>query len=368
MRVLIIGGGIGGLTCAIALRGRGFSVELIERDPGWSVYGVGIIQQSNVVRAMAALGVLEDYLGAAFPFDHVDIHGPDGRHLARVPSPKLTADYPANVGIGRPALHDVLGRRARAAGTHIRLGLTARRFEQGASGVLVEFSDGTSGRFDLVVGADGLHSTTRSMIFADAPQPEFTGQGVWRHNFPQPAEVAGLQVYEGAIGTGLVPLSKQVIYMYVVTAEPGNPRYGPAGLAAAMRGKLLGAPPLIAQLSRQIVRDSDVVYRPLESLFLTGDWHQGRIVLLGDAVHASTPHLGQGAGMAIEDSLVLAEELARSASPEQAFSAYRSRRFERCKYIVDRSRAIGDGQLGRIPRIDQAGATKEMFEMVSAPI
>ena len=367
-RILVIGGGIGGLTSAIALCNRGFEVELIERDPAWSVYGVGIIQQSNVIRAMAELGILQDYLDAAFPFDHVDIFAPDGTHLAAVPSPKLTAEYPANVGIGRRALHEVLGRRARAAGAHIRLGVTATDIEDSRQAVCVTFSDGTHGSYDLVVGADGLYSATRTLICPQAPTPEFTGQGVWRHNFARPADIVSLCAYEGPVGMGLVPLSKTLMYLYLVTPEPDNPRYAPSGLAVTMRSKLQHAPPFIAALAEQIKSADEVVYKPLEWLFLTGDWHRGRVVLLGDAVHATTPHLGQGAGMAIEDALVLAEELSRADAPEQAFTAYRQRRFERCKYIVEQSKAIGDGQLGKTAAVDQSRATRDMFQLVSAPI
>ena len=99
--ILIVGGGIGGLTSAIALRARGFTVDVVERDPNWSVYGVGIIQQANVIRAMSQLGLLGDYLKAGFGFDQVDIYAPNGQKLASVPSPKPSNDYPANVGIGR---------------------------------------------------------------------------------------------------------------------------------------------------------------------------------------------------------------------------------------------------------------------------
>jgi 2-polyprenyl-6-methoxyphenol hydroxylase-like FAD-dependent oxidoreductase len=99
-----------------------------------------------------------------------------------------------------------------------------------------------------------------------------------------------------------------------------------------------------------------------------GPWHKGRVALIGDAVHATTPHLGQGAGMAIEDSIVLAEEIARAPDPETAFQAYRARRFVRCAHIVRASRAICDGQLGRGPRVDQTKAVREMFEMTSQPI
>lgn len=366
--ILVIGGGIGGLTAAIALRQRGFRVEVIEKDPEWAVYGVGIIQASNVVRAMTDLGLIEDYLQAAFGFDHVDIHLPDGRHVARVPSQKLVEGRPANLGVSRRALHKVLGDSAMAAGASVRLGLTAETLADDGEGVDVVFSDGTRGRYDLVVGADGLYSSTREMIFPGAPAPEFTGQSVWRYNFPKPAEVDCLRAYEGPIGMGLVPLSDSLMYLYVTTPEPDNPRYPRQGLAAAMRSKLANAPPAIAELAARITEDDEVVYKPADCVFLDGAWHKGRVVLIGDAIHATTPHLGQGAAMAIEDAVVLADELAKGETPEAAFQAYRERRFERCEYISRVSRAICDGQLGKGPRVDQAKATGEMFALVSRPI
>ena len=136
-----------------------------------------------------------------------------------------------------------------------------------------------------------------------------------------------------------------------------------------MWSKLASVPaPQIQALASQITENEGVVYRPLETFFLSGSWHKGRIVLLGDAVHATTPHLGQGAGMAIEDAIVLAEELTRAPAPEQAFQAYRDRRGERCRYIVEASRAICDGQIGRGPPVDNHQATKSMFEVVAQPI
>lgn len=367
-RILIIGGGIGGLTAAIALRRKGFAVDVIERDPDWSVYGVGIIQQSNVIRAVAELGILDDYLDAGFGFDHVDVFLPDGRHVAKIPSPRLAEGYPANVGIGRRALHKVLGDRAIAAGAEVRLGIAADRLDDDGAGVTVAFSDGSDGRYDLVIGADGLYSTTRRMILPDAPTPAFTGQSVWRYNFERPDDVTSLCAYDGPIGVGLVPLSRTLMYMFVTTPEPGNPRLPHDRLAATMRARLADAPPRIAALAEQITDDDEVVYKPLEWLFLEGDWHKGRVVLIGDAVHATTPHLGQGAGMAIEDGLVLAEELAGADAPEAAFRAYRDRRFARCSYIVEASLALCEGQIGKRERGDQAKATKEMFAVTAEPI
>jgi 2-polyprenyl-6-methoxyphenol hydroxylase-like FAD-dependent oxidoreductase len=368
LNILIVGGGIGGLTSAIALRRAGFDVTIVEKDPDWSVYGVGIIQQANVIRAMADLGIIDDYLGAGFGFDQVEIYIPSGQRVATIPSPSLTPGYPANIGIGRRALHQVLGDRAIAAGAAIRLGVTVGALDDDGEGIDVAFSDGTRGRFDIVIGADGLYSQMRGHVAPEAAPPAFVGQGVWRYNFPRPADVTALCAYDGAIGVGLVPLSDSLMYMFVTTPEPENRRYPRAGLAAEMRAKLGGQPPRIAALAEQISDDDAVVYKPLEWIMLEGPWHRGRVGLIGDAVHATTPHLGQGAGMAIEDSIVLAEELAQHPDPEAAFAAFRARRIDRCRYIVEQSKAISFGQTGQGPRVDQGKVTHEMFQMTAQPI
>jgi 2-polyprenyl-6-methoxyphenol hydroxylase-like FAD-dependent oxidoreductase len=368
LNILVIGGGIGGLTSAIALRANGHRVTVIEKDPDWAVYGVGIIQQSNVIRAMSELGLLDDYLAAGVPFDNVTIHTPDGVKVAEVPSPRLVEGYPANVGIGRPALHKVLGDRTIGSGADVRLGVVANEIKDMNDHVRVSFSDGKAENFDIVIGADGVYSDARRTIMPDAVQPAFTGQSVWRYNFSRPADLTALHAYNGPIGIGLVPISDELMYMYVTTPEPNKPFYPTEGIAQVMRKKLVNAPPQIQELAAKITDDDGVVYRPMEQMMLYGDWHSGRVVLLGDAVHATTPHLGQGAGMAIEDSLVLADELSRHDTPEAAFKAYRDRRFERCKYITEKSLAICHGQIGKGPPVDMVAATHEMFAKVSQPI
>lgn len=367
-KILVIGGGIGGLTAGIALRRKGFEVEIIERDPEWSVYGVGIIQQNNVVRAVAELGVIDDYVDAGFGFDHVKIFLPNGTEVAHIQTPALTENYPASVGIGRPALQQVLGDRAKSSGAEIRLGITADEINDTGEAVEVRFSDGSTGTYDLVIGADGVYSQTRDMLFPDAPKPEFTGQSVWRYNFKRPEEVQGLWVYNGTPGIGLVPMTDDLMYMYVTTAEPGNPRIPNEKLASEMRKRMTTPSPMIQGMVEQVTDNDGVVYRPLEWLMLEGPWHKGRVALLGDAVHATTPHLGQGAGLAIEDSLVIAEELSTAATPEEAFQKYRDRRFERCDYIVKNSLAICKGQLGEGPLVDNSKASAAAIGVVSQPI
>jgi 2-polyprenyl-6-methoxyphenol hydroxylase-like FAD-dependent oxidoreductase len=166
----------------------------------------------------------------------------------------------------------------------------------------------------------------------------------------------------------MVPMSADQMYVFATSPEPGNPHYPREGLAAAMRSKLTHTAPQLQALAGQIIDDDQVVYRPLEGLLVRGPWHKGRVVLLGDAVHATTPHLGQGAGMAIEDAIVLADEITAHDSAEAAFAAFRDRRFERCRYIVESSLAICHGQIGKGPPVDNHKATAEMFAVIAQPI
>ncbi len=369
LKILIVGGGIGGLTSAIALRRQGYEVDVIEKDPDWAVYGVGIIQQANVVREMGKLDLIDEYLSVSYPFDKVKIFKPDGTLAVEIPSPRLAGDqYPSNIGVSRPALHKVLGDRTRQVGANVSLGVTVDQFTEEDSGVLVKFSDGSQQAYDMVIGADGLNSLTRQQIFPELEGPKFTGQAVWRYNFELDPDVDCLNAYEGRNGIGLVPLADNLMYMYLVTYEPDNPRMEVQGLAEKMRDRMQWVPEKLAHLREKITDDDGVVYKPLETIFLTGPWHKGRIVLLGDAAHATTPHMGQGAGMAIEDSIVLAEELARADSVEQAFTAYKERRFERCKYIVEASIALGDFQMGKRADVGQAHLVQEMFEVTAKPV
>ncbi|MDB9969557.1 FAD-dependent oxidoreductase [Porticoccaceae bacterium] len=367
-KVLIIGAGIGGLSAGIALRKKGYDVEIIEKDPEWTVYGVGIIQQNNVIRAMYELGVIDDYIDAGYGFDHVKIFAPNGMEVAKIPLPPLVEGYPANVGIARPALQRVLAESTKASGADIRLGLTAETINDGGDVVEVTFSDGSQGKYDLVIGADGIYSQTRQAIFPEAPGPEFTGQSVWRYNFDRPKDMEGLHVYNGRVGVGLVPMSQEQIYMYVTTPEPENPHFEKSTLVDEMKARLNMACPTLHHFADEITDNQSVVYRPLEWLMLEGDWHSGRIGLLGDAVHSTTPHLGQGAGLAIEDALVLADELTKASTPEEAFKNYRDRRFERCDYIVKSSLGICLGQLGKGPLIDNSQATADSIAVVAKPI
>lgn len=367
---LIVGAGIGGLTAAIALRRQGIPVEMIERDPDWTAYGVGIIQQMNVIRAMGQLDLLDAYMSKACGFDSTAIFvGPGGHKDAEFATPRLAGpDYPSNAGIRRRDLQHVLAERAKELGANVRLGLTVSGLNDDGDGVDVSFSDGSTRRYDIVVGADGVYSQIRGMMLPDAPGPRYTGQWVWRYNLPKPAAMDNIQIFAGPCNAGLVPIANDLMYMFLLSQEAEGHTVALNGAAQAMRSCAKMAPPQIAALLDQISEDAGVVARPLEVVFVEGDWHRGRVVLLGDAIHASTPHLAQGAGMAIEDSIVLADELSKAASPEAAFAAYRARRFARVKHVAENSIRIGEMQMGNIPPFDVGALTGQTIGMMCQPI
>lgn len=369
-RVLIVGGGIGGLCAAIALRRQEIEVDLVELKAQWTVYGVGIIQQSNVVREMAKLGVLDGYLDAAYAFEDVTINTTAGEQLARIPGQRLAGpEYPANVGISRLALHQVLSDTTMALGASIRLGLSVEALEQVGEGVDVLFTDGSRGHYDLVVGADGLYSQMRGLLFGEQYLPRFTGQSVWRYNFPRAAEIDHLATFQGPAGNaGLVPLGHDQMYLFMTSHEPANPRMEAATLATQMRQRLSGFTGPIGELREQITDSDQVVYKPLEVVFVSEPWYRGRVVLIGDAVHATTPHLGQGAGMAIEDAVVLGEELVAGGSVEQQLERFMARRYERCKFISESSVLAGDKEMAHDRCFDRIGLVRRMLEVTAEPI
>lgn len=369
-KVLAVGGGISGLCLAIALRDRGVAVDIAELKTEWTVYGVGIIQQSNVVRAMADLGIVDKYLEASFPFENPCLYAPDGSLIAKLPGLRLAGpDYPANLGVSRLALHKVLTEEAQSRGARVTLGRTVEALRQDGEGVDVTFSDGSSGRYDLVVGADGVYSRVRKLLFGDRYQPRYTGQAVWRHNFPRPPEMDHLCAFPTPEGNaGLCPLSDDTMYMFVTSAEPGNPHHPRKDLPAIMKSRMKQYGGIIAELRETITDPDEIVYRPMEVLFVDEPWFRDRVVLIGDAAHATTPHLAQGAGLAIEDAVVLADELETKPDVGAALQGFHARRFERCKTICEGSIRVGEWELSHSPEADHKGMLVRMITLAAQPI
>lgn len=345
---LVVGAGIGGLSVAIALRRIGVAVEVIEAQAQMTAFGVGIIQPSNALRALDRLGVAEACIAAGGGFPGWRMYDGDGAMFAEVPNANVARPgMPAVNGLPRLALHGILVEAAEQAGAELRYGATLHDLDVTADGVRVGFEDGRTAEYDLLVGADGCYSKTRTALFGREFHPRFTGQGVWRCNLARPAGMEWGGVFYGRSSkVGLVPTGSESMYMFVVTAEPGNPRFRPDELAAVTRDRLAEYGGLIGQLREQVVDNGAVNYKPLETLLLPPPWGHGRAIMIGDAVHATTPHLAQGASLAIEDAVVLADTLEAEDRPVAAsLDAFTRRRFPRARLVVESSEQLGAWEL-----------------------
>jgi 2-polyprenyl-6-methoxyphenol hydroxylase-like FAD-dependent oxidoreductase len=371
-KVLIVGGGIGGLSSAIALTSRGIEVDLVEQNPNWDVYGVGIIQPGNAIRALATLGLGEQVIAAGFPFEGSRFHTSDGQMIADLPFKRVAGpEYPPMNGITRPRLHDLLTSTAKELGTEVRLGQTVESLDDTGERVDVTFSDGSSDSYDLVVGADGINSLVRRMIFDPDLTPRYTGQVCWRYNVPRPPEVDRLFMFVGRDGkAGCVPLAPDLMYILLIEKPPeGGERVPKDRLAEVMRERLAEFAGVIGEMRDQhIEENSGVVVRPVESVLAPRPWYRGRIVLIGDAAHATSPHVGQGAAMAIEDAIVLAEEVSADQSLGDALPGFDTRRYERCKFIYDVSHQIGRWEIEHKYDADFAGLTMQSTLVTAEPI
>lgn len=370
-KALIVGGGFSGMAAAIELRKRGIEVDLIEIDPQWRSYGAGISLGGATLRAFGVLGILERFLQRGYAADGVDLYTPHGGHLAQLPTPRIAGDnVPGGAAIMRPVLAKLMAEATLEAGVNVRLGCSFTSLTQDDDGVEVELTDGGKHRYDVVIGADGLYSRMRALLFPDAPLPRYSGQGVWRAVLPRPADLVRPAMWLGPkVKTGVNPVSESELYLFVTEDREINCHIPLAEQPEMLRALLAPFPaPLMQQIRDQIGPDSQVIYRPLESLLLPHPWYRGRVVLIGDAVHATTPHLASGACIGIEDGLVVAEELGRAASVDEALRRFQERRYERCRMVVDNSDRLGVIEINGGDKQEHAAIMRASMMALAEPI
>ncbi len=344
-RALIVGGGIGGMSCAIALRRIGWSVDLIDIDPTWRALGAGLTLSGPTLRAFKQLGVLDEVKAHGFLSSVGAIASEDGVILGKMPIPELEPGIAGLGGILRPVLHRLLSERVRAVDTVVRLGVSVATLNDDGSAVKATFSDGTTGEYDLVVGADSLNSGVRKLLFGSAYEPRFTGQGCWRLLAPKPADQRGMVMCGTGPRVGFNPVSETHMYMFLTVPDPER-RIVPEGeQIGRLRGLLAGFGGFVADIRERMDNSYLVNYRPLEVLLIDGPWHKGRVLLIGDAAHATTPHLGHGAGLAVEDAVVLGEELGRSDDLQEVFDRFMARRLGRARHVIQTSTQISKLEL-----------------------
>jgi 2-polyprenyl-6-methoxyphenol hydroxylase-like FAD-dependent oxidoreductase len=342
--LLIVGGGIAGMSLAIRMRALGWAVDIVELDPNWRVYGAGISVTAPTYRAFKRLGVLDDVVARGYAsFESLRMCDAGGRVLASPPMPELEPGLPTHGGIMRPVLHTILSDRTRASGAQVRLGVTIESFTDTGSSVRVLTTDGATRDYDLMVGADGVFSKTRGQIFPEAPKPRYTGQYCWRMVAERPPEHTVCHMYStGNLMAGAMPTSPTQMYMFLLSTESPALRLDPVTQWQQLKQLMAPFGGLPGKLRDGIDAQSAIIARPLESILLPLPWHRGRVALIGDAAHATTPHLASGAGISVEDALVLSELLGTSTSIETALQSFEARRWERCRMVVENSVRVGE--------------------------
>jgi len=335
-RILIVGGGIGGLTLATALHRQGYTPELIERSTAWPAIGAGINLPANGVRVLRTLGLGEAVDRYAAELRRWGFFDQQGELLCETDLEELWRDVGPCLAVTRLRLQEAL--LTGAAAVPHRLGVSLTALTQDDKRIRVSLSDGSSGDYDLVVGADGIYSTVRELAVKSSSL-SYAGQMVWRSIIPtRPPGIVGMMVLMGeGCFFGVVPMGEG--YTYGFGAVDGRQLKDPlAGRLERFRRRFAGFGEPVPAYLAALRCDEQLIVGPIEWVELD-EWYRGRVVLIGDAAHAGPPHMGEGGCMAMEDALVLADCLPRADSVERALEVYVRRRRPRADWVQTQSRA-----------------------------
>ncbi|MCB9640342.1 MAG: FAD-dependent monooxygenase [Myxococcales bacterium] len=339
-RVLVVGGGIAGLAMAICMLRQGRSVEVVERAETWRPLGAGIVLQCNATAVLRLLGVEGAIKKRGRLLEDGDFAEQSGRSLSQLTLRVMTEKFGPSYGIHRALLHESLLEACEGADIH--MGETVTSIEQQGERAQVTFSSGRSGEYDLVIGADGLHSKVRELIWPEAPkEPTYAGYVCWRficENVIQRNHMTEM-VGRGR-RFGLVPIGDNKLYCFTTLSAPAD--YGadnkdPLGLLRELFKDFGGdVPAVLASLTEE----TPILWHPLADIDQPY-WYRGRVVLIGDACHAMTPNMGQGAAQALEDVGILGSLLHQGGSIEEVLQKYRKVRETRVKTFMKKSRQFG---------------------------
>jgi 2-polyprenyl-6-methoxyphenol hydroxylase-like FAD-dependent oxidoreductase len=337
--VLIVGGGIGGLTLAAALREVGIGVELVERAESWPAVGAGLSIQPNGMRILRRLGLDASVIRRGCLVKRWVFADHDGTALCEIDLGSVWGDVGPFVGIARAMLEDALVEGA--AGVPCRLGTTVTSILDVGSQVEAELSDGSREVYDLVIGADGLHSSVRAMTFGDVT-PTFAGHISWRSispmTLPGPPSVQfwlGERCFFGLCSIG----GGQTYGFGHVASEHEHDQL--EGRLDRLRARFAHFGPTVQDFLSGLERDEQIHCSSI-SWVENDAWHKGRVVLVGDAAHATSPMMGQGANLAMEDAWVLAEVLRAEGSIDHALDTYSRRRKPRVSWVQEQSRGVAE--------------------------
>ncbi|HSU35369.1 MAG TPA: FAD-dependent monooxygenase [Propionibacteriaceae bacterium] len=324
-RILVVGAGIAGLATARSLRGHGFSVEVVERQRTWPQAGAGIYLPGNAARALRSLGLAAAVTERAALISRQRFSDHRGRLLFEVDVAGLWHGVGPCLALHRADLHTVLA--THGGPVEVSLGRAVREIDQHGGTATAEFDDGSLGRFDLIIGADGIHSTVRERCF-DGTGAQPVGRVAWRFVTGCPADLTAWTVMFGRDVTFLtIPIGGGLAYCYV-----DSPAQTGTEPVEQLRPMLAGFAEPVPSLLAALGPDGPVHVGVVEEVSLA-EWVSGAVLLVGDAAHATAPNMAQGAAMAFEDALVLAECLTTTSDLGRAIADFQRRRRPRTEWV-----------------------------------
>lgn len=369
--VLIVGAGMCGMSLGVALARAGIGCDIVEIRLQLTEPGTGISLQGPALRALASVGVLDQCIASGFGYSHFKACDAAGNVTGTVDLPRLLGpDYPATIGVLRQSVHEVLGNALAKLGVTIRLATTVKALRQDDGGVTVEFTNGGPARYDLIVGADGMNSLVREIAFGPQHRPHYTGQMVWRATVNRPPDVECRHSYFGPTNkSGFNPISEKQMYVYCIQNVPDRPHWSDAELPGILRGLLAEFGGALGRAREEITNAEQITCRPVFSAIQPPPWHHGRLIVIGDAAHSTTPHLASGASIAIEDSIVLARLLQSDRPLGAVLDDFMGQRYARCRMIVENSELLGEWEKKpATPNQDTVGVIARSYQALAKAV
>jgi 2-polyprenyl-6-methoxyphenol hydroxylase-like FAD-dependent oxidoreductase len=336
LRVLIIGAGIAGLALGRQLRDK-CEVDIVEQADGLQTSGTGIMLGINAMQILQRMGLAEDIKAQGRKLENFVISDHNDQPLSTlVFSEAVRAQGLGLYSIHRSRMHEVLYQGLEST---VRFNTTVYHIKETTAGVDVEFSDGSSKTYDLVIGADGIYSYTRQLI-APHDHLRYAGYTCWRFMIDAVQTDKPVEMWGRGRRLGIVPLSGNETYVFMVSNASALTENVDSLNLERMQTEFAEfkgiAPDIIERLANARLKVHNDLY-DMPKPFLG----RGRILLCGDAAHATTPNMGQGAGMAIEDAWILSQVLAKAGGADSIDRIYRIRRAARVKKIVQMSYNLG---------------------------
>lgn len=339
--VIIAGGGIGGLTTAVALQRAGFAAEVFEAAPELRAVGAGIWVPPNAMAVLHELGLADDVRAAGMPLRTVEVSDARGAVLSSMDMDAIAGELGhATVAIRRSELQRILAGALQPGTLHTGRSFSAYSVDGDVVTASFEAGDDVSG--SLLVGADGVHSAVRLQLFPDA-RVRYSGQTCYRGlaslELGESTLRQGREVWGGRVRFGFSAVDPRTVYWFApVTAPAGEPP--PAGLQAWLLDAYASFPDPVRRII-QATSESSILQTDLHDLAPLHRWSRGPVGLLGDAAHATTPNLGQGGAQAVEDALALARRIVSVGATPAALDAFWQARHRRTGRIVAMSRTFG---------------------------